>query len=272
MRVSYPGLAIVALALAPAAARPAPPAPVSFDASKHVYWCGQPLQSPLAFTLGSGEMRINGLTHRSLPSDTTDAEQEAQRVFGNVPEVQRLHLHGYPYRGAKETLGWILARNAARIRAAYIRSASLGAVKAHDVAVAMADTGLFDVSKPMLVDSLRVRFTPRGLSSEVEFSGTPGTITGLKELKSPEITLTESTVAERAESIRRALAAPGPVVLLADDHGETSISGQKAVEAERTIESLIAATKAGTPVEYGPEHVVLGRRSFELIVNAARKP
>lgn len=263
------GLAALLLGSAAAAASAVPPAPVTFDQQKHVYWCSQPLRSPLVFTLEGGQMRVNGLARRSLPSDTLRQEQEAQRVFGNVPEIQRMHVHGYPYRAGAETYGWILGRMAMRVRGFYARNLSQGAAQAHAAAVIAMDTSLVDVAQPITVDSTTIRFTPRGLTRPVEFSGTPPAIHGLKEMV---YTDTDEMVATRAESIRKLVAGPGPLVLLMDENGETAIAGQKAVEAESAIESVIAKAKAGDPVEYSPEHVALGRRTFDLLVAAARHP
>jgi hypothetical protein len=223
------------------------------------------------FRLQSGQIRINGMESRVLPSDTLRLEEQAQRLYGGVPAIQRMHLQGYPYRAGGDLLGWMLGRMATRVRARYILSASAGEAEARDAAMLAVDTSLVDVSRPVTIDSLTMRFTPNGLSREVVFSGKPGTISGLKEMEDPGAA-TEASMIARAESFRRALRAPGVLVLLADETGETAIRGAKAAAAEKTIESLIARTRAGDTVEYGPSHIALGRRNFDRIVDAARNP
>jgi len=222
------------------------------------------------FRLQSGQMRINGLGSRVPPSDTLRLEEQAQRLYGGAPAIQRMHVQGYPYRAGGDMLAWMLGRVATRVRARYILSASAGEAQARDAAMLAVDTSLVDVSRPVMIDSLTMRFTPNGLSREVVFSGKPGTISGLNELEDPGAT--EASMIARAESFRRALRAPGALVLLADETGETVIRGAKAVAAEKTIESLIARTRAGGAVGYGPSHITLGRRNFDLIVEAARNP
>jgi hypothetical protein len=263
-------LTTLLLALAPLVASAAAPSPVPFDAQKHVYWCGQPLASPLALTLAGGQMRVNGLARRSLPSDTLRQEEAAQRVFGNVPQLQRMHVHGgYPYRSGPEALGWILGRMATRARGFYSRSLPQGAAQARAAGITAMDTSLVDVTQPITIDSTTIRFTPRGLTRPVEFSGKPPAIHGLQEMLSTD---TDEMVEARAENVRKLLGGPGPAVLLMDEVGDTAITGQKAVEAESTIETLIARTKAGETVEYGPEHIAIGHRAFDLLVQAARHP
>lgn len=262
--------AVLLVASCSARARADLPA-LSFDESRqHVYWCGTSVHSPLLFTVVSGSMRVNGLPARSLPPDTTSREREAQRLFGSVPEVQRMHAHGSAYRAAADTLPSLLGRMATRVRAEYVRALPLGAAGARAVALAAVDTNLVDVTQPIAVDSLAMRFTPKGLSRPVAFSGQPGAIQGLEAAARP--LTTEAGAAARIEALRKTLTTPGPLVLLMDETTDTSISGGKALEAQRAIQSLVTKTRSGEAVTYGPEDMVVGRDAFDLLLDAARRP
>ena len=239
---------------------------IQFDSTqKHFYWCGHPLQSPLQISTSGEELVINGIKARSLPRDTTGSEMRLAPKFSKVPYIERRHRAGMSYLEAGNEFGLVMAAAFDSAESAYLLALPKGPTAANAAAVAALDSGLVDLSKPVIIEKTFTRMTFRGLGEQTK-SRPP-----LRTLKpgTPSSQSKRDRMRFRVRGLRGQLEMPGPALILVDATGESMITGPAATEIHDQLQALIRATRRDGKPPKGARVAKILERDVRLVIDAA---
>lgn len=208
------------------------PIVVDFDTTAHqCYVYGARMTSPLTLRYGPEGMTANNVTPRHHGLDEAGKEEQARRVYASVPYVTRVrrregltfHEAGLVYEGAMQAnlKSAILAYRRAKTHGEYPRAA----------AVAMLDSEIVDLSRPIEVGDQGIHVTLRGLVGGFIFDFPLEADTTASIATGPE---TEAEAMSRAQQIDLGLHVPRPSLLIVSAGALVLFQGDEDVKRGRT--------------------------------------